>query len=411
VGPRRQWDFLRTRHYNRWLRFPERIEMSFAHKLVTSAVLGAVIVGLTLPALVRGKDEAPATATAPATSARSARAIMADLDQTSAALREVLPSLKSVGDAQFRKDNAEKVLPPLKKMITLLDEMATTQKEPTAAEARLRFLAIGHALGDPESAGTLKQIAQGKDAEVALAAESGLAMGAWVQNSSNAKGQEKVLADYTEIAKAHPSDEGVAETLMIMSQLGAANADMSRQATEVIRTTLKGAAAKQIVAQMDADKAQQDMVGKPLTVAGRTTTGGQFTSADWKGKVVLVDFWATWCGPCRAELPRTKELYKKYHEKGMEMVGVDCDDADDAVNTFTKENDMAWPQLREKDQEEWHPLTKQWGVNGIPTMFLIDKKGVLRYVDAREGTEEKVKKLLAEPDEPGTTRPATAPAK
>ncbi len=114
---------------------------------------------------------------------------------------------------------------------------------------------------------------------------------------------------------------------------------------------------------------------------------------------MLVDFWATWCGPCNAEIPRVKDLYKTYHAKGFEIVGVDCDSSDDTVDPFIKKKEMPWPQLREESQSEsesWHPLAKQWGVAGIPTMFLVDKKGVLRFIDAREDTAAKIESLLAE---------------
>jgi thiol-disulfide isomerase/thioredoxin len=144
---------------------------------------------------------------------------------------------------------------------------------------------------------------------------------------------------------------------------------------------------------------QSDLLGKPFVVAGRTTTGKTLTTADWKGKVVLVEFWATWAPPCTEELPRLKELYKAYHAKGLEIVSVDCDDSDNTVNSFIKKKEMPWPQLREESQtagEDWHPLAKQWGVKGIPTMFLVDTKGVLRFVDARKDAAEKIATLLAE---------------
>ena len=145
---------------------------------------------------------------------------------------------------------------------------------------------------------------------------------------------------------------------------------------------------------------QSDLLGKPLVVAGRTTTGKTLTTADWKGKVVLVEFWAVWAYPCTEELPRIKELYKAYHANGLEIVGVDSDDNDNTVNSFIKEKEVPWPQLREETQtylnEAWHPLAKQWGVKEIPTMFLVDKKGVLRFVDARKDAAEKIATLLAE---------------
>jgi thiol-disulfide isomerase/thioredoxin len=157
--------------------------------------------------------------------------------------------------------------------------------------------------------------------------------------------------------------------------------------------------AKKLAAQLDPGGAQRELLGKPLVAAGRTSTGAALSTADWKGKVVLIDCWATWCGPCNAEIPRVKELYKTYHAKGFEIVGLDCDSSDDTVNPFVKEKEMPWPQLREAsqtDSESWHPLAKQWGVMGIPTMFLVDKKGVLRFIDARSDTAAKIETLLAE---------------
>ena len=383
--------------------------MSLTRKVVTFALLGAVVSAGWLTA-VSAQVAATGPATAPATEpkqARSVKAIQADLMEANSALRESMPSLKSIGDAKFRKEKSATVLPPLKKMIVLLDEIGTTQNEPAAAKARLQMMGIAAVFGDEESTKTLTDVAGGKDAEAAMTAKNSLAFGLWVQNSEDAKAQDKVLTDYIEVAKAHPTDDEVAGTLMMMTQVGGANEAMTKKASDTIRTTLTGDVAKQVVAQMDADKAQQDMVGKPLVIAGRTTTDGKFSTESLKGKVVLLDFWATWCGPCKAELPRVKALYKKLHEKGLEIVGIDCDKADDEVNTFIKENAMTWVQLREKDQDGWHPLATKYGVDGIPTMFLIDKKGVLRYTDAREDTETKVTKLLEEPDEKAA---ATAPA-
>ena len=140
--------------------------------------------------------------------------------------------------------------------------------------------------------------------------------------------------------------------------------------------------------------------GKPMVLAGRTVDGQPFSTADLKGKVILVDFWATWCGPCIAEQPRVKKLYAEYHDKGLEMLGVSCDNGEEALKTYmTKNPDMPWTQLFDPATAGWHPLAKKCGVLGIPTMFLIDKKGICRSVTARSQMEKLIPELLAEKTE------------
>ncbi len=364
------------------------------------AVLAAALVSCGAVRLACGAD---AATSAPATmAARTQQAIIADLRTTSVQMRQVVPSLAAVADEAERKQLGDKPLPVLRKMVGLLAELASVQTEPaakagiSAQEDQLKAFLVG--FGDKETTTALEASAKDADVKVSVPAKSALTLGTWWLDSKDPAAQAKLLDAYATIAKANPTDDGVASTLGTMYELGAANDAVKKQAIAMIRANLQGDAAKQILAQADAMQAQKDLEGKPLVVAGRTSKGGKFTSADWKGKVILVDMWATWCGPCKAELPRTKKLYADYHAKGLELVGLDCDSADDTVNAFITENGMAWPQLREESQSQnqWHPLATLWHVEGIPTMFLIDRKGVLRYVDGREDTETKVKALLAE---------------
>jgi thiol-disulfide isomerase/thioredoxin len=349
------------------------------------------------------KPDAPANKEAPAASPgeRDEKAVIADLRDAKEKLSAAMPSISAIGDADFRKESGAKLIPLVLHTSGLLKELAALEKDDEVRQGlnddRCQYLALLVALGDDNAATVLEKDAAGNDAKNVVA-KSALAVGRWWRNSKDAAAQEKILAAVAEMAKADPTSDKLLQTLEIMARVGAANDELAIKVVQVIRKTMKGDGAKRIAAELDPNGALRELVDKPLVVAGRTTAGKSLTTADWKGKVVLVDFWATWCGPCNAEIPRVKDLYKTYHAKGLEIVGVDCDSDDDTVNVFTKDKEMTWTQLREESQSEepWHPLAKQWGVSGIPTMFLLDKKGVLRDVDARDGTDAKIAKLLAE---------------
>ncbi len=118
--------------------------------------------------------------------------------------------------------------------------------------------------------------------------------------------------------------------------------------------------------------------GPVMEVAGPTLSRKFFRSEDYRGKVVLVDFWAIWCPYCLPEIPHMKEVYQKYHDQGFEIVGVSLDPEPRKVRTFIKEKGMPWPQIffTRPNQRGWNsPLVKQCKVNSIPAMFLLDHEG------------------------------------
>jgi thiol-disulfide isomerase/thioredoxin len=153
---------------------------------------------------------------------------------------------------------------------------------------------------------------------------------------------------------------------------------------------------KDMIDRMRAANLRLELPGHSMEVKGKTLAGEEFDLAKLKGKVVLVDFWATWCGPCVAEMPHVKELYEAYNGKGFEVVGISLDKDRDELERFIVDNHIPWSQLlpeAEEDRGPKNPIAAHYGIFKIPTAILVDQAGNVVSLNARD--RELTKQLAA----------------
>jgi thiol-disulfide isomerase/thioredoxin len=125
--------------------------------------------------------------------------------------------------------------------------------------------------------------------------------------------------------------------------------------------------------------------GNEMLVGGTFIDDTEYKAEDYAGKTVLIDFWATWCGPCRGEIPNVKKLYAYYHEKGFEIIGISSDRDVETLKKFIEKEEMPWKQMmRDKALvADGQTMGSYYGVTGIPTMILIGPDGKVITINAR----------------------------
>lgn len=318
------------------------------------------------------------------------------------AFYELIPR-RDLSNAALRDLAAPKAIPILLEKVRLCDKPANKS---ALADIRRSDLALLYLLKDP---GTVSEV----ERLLASGAPDDQVDGKLIQLYSmwHGAGEDPALAmralDAMEaFCREHSAETKATRVLYAYRVLGVTPAVKDR-ATEIIIDVMTDKAARSFAASQAAAKKACDeagaglhkLVGKPLVISGRTADGADLSTATWKGKVVLVDFWATWCAPCKAELPHVKSAYAKYHGQGFEVIGISNDFAAKPLLDYSSANGMPWPELFDETsaaERKFHPFASQLGITSIPVMLLIDKKGIVRSVDAEAEIDALLPKLLAE---------------
>ncbi len=147
-----------------------------------------------------------------------------------------------------------------------------------------------------------------------------------------------------------------------------------------------------VTRRVQAAQRKRQAIGKPFVLAFTSTDGRKIDVQKMKGKVVVVDFWATWCPPCRKSIPLLRKLREQYDARELEIIGISLDTSRSKLDDYVKQEKMSWPQYF--DGKGWgNDIAKRFGVKSIPAVYVVDGRGLLQAISPAD-LGATVKKLL-----------------
>jgi thiol-disulfide isomerase/thioredoxin len=345
-------------------------------RLVTSIVVLALLCGIGVGSL-RADDQA---------AARTKDQILADINAVK------VPNLdqSKIKDQEYVRQYLQERSTTMHKKSDLIGELYKAY--PDAPELNKLLLERWNTLPGG-AAGTVNEIGSYLTAHPTSAeAEQYATMRAQIQVQLLAKTTADRLAAIDEFKKYASSDKAKNMVPAMLFTALRSSGELSEK-KELAERITKEYPDSPVVRQVEGEMRKAEAVGKPMVLAfNEAITGKPMSMEGLKGKIVVMDFWATWCGPCVAEMPKMKKIYAEFKDKGVEFVGVSLDQPEDkgglkALKEFCAKNEITWPQYYQGNY--WQSeFSSKWGINAIPCVFVIGPDGNIVTTEARGKLEE-----------------------
>ncbi len=228
------------------------------------------------------------------------------------------------------------------------DAVASERDKQMVTSAALDLSLQGYSVGVEEFGEKLRELCA---AEVKATPPSSFAPKAAyylfkLDNYDRQKGpKDGILANAAKLIEKYPDQKRIGFELLMEVANQASDFEMSDLELAAYRDLLKRYPDTNMTEAIEGNVRRLEALGKDFPIEGSLLSGEKIDPAQFKGKVVVLDFWATWCGPCLAELPELKRVYEELHEKGLEVIGVSIDEERAELEAFLEEKRLPWPQL------------------------------------------------------------------